>query len=94
MVGSVGRAVGLKRDKASRYADEVAVTTEESTIKEITPLPLEGNIQVLRQKKVLQEGEVISSVDHYTLYSVTQKEQFLAEVAVEGTEQYVAAVGW
>ncbi len=66
--------------------------TETSTITEITALPLENNIQVKWRNTIEKDDEVISSKDHYKLFSKNQSAEFAAEV--EGADAYMAALGW
>lgn len=49
-------------------------------------------INVKWLNRIVEDGEVISSIPHRCCYSIEQKEQFLAEV--EGAAGYVAAAGW
>ncbi len=65
---------------------------EIKTLKEVTHLPAEGNVQVGWQIDIVRDGETISSVVHYELFSAAQKDDFIAKV--EGAEVYLAALGW
>lgn len=66
--------------------------TETRTITEITSLPLENNIQVKWRYAIEKDGEVISTKDHYKLFTADQKADFLNEV--ENGQQFVTAMGW
>ena len=65
---------------------------ETKTVVEFTVLPAESAMQVKWRIQVTKDGEVISSKDHYKIYTAEQKDEFLAEV--EGAEGYVAIMGW
>ena len=65
---------------------------ETQTVVELTQLPAENTMQVKWRIQVTKDAEVISSKDHYKLYTADQKDDFLAEV--EGAEAYVELMGW
>ena len=65
---------------------------ETKTVVEFTVLPAESAMQVKWRIQVTKDGEVISSKDHYKIYTSDQKDELLAEV--EGAEGYVAIMGW
>jgi hypothetical protein len=65
---------------------------ETKTVVELTQLPAENTMQVKWRIQVTKDGEVISSKDHYKLYTADQKADFLTEV--EGAEAYIAVLGW
>ena len=66
--------------------------TKNSVVKEVTTLPLEGNIQVGWLNTVEEDGEVLSSKMHYRLFGQDQSAEFAAEV--EGAASYMTAMGW
>ena len=65
---------------------------ETKNIIELTHLPAENTMQVKWRIQVTKDDEVISSKDHYKLYTADQKADFLAEV--EGADAYIAVLGW
>ena len=65
---------------------------ETKTVVELTQLPAENTMQVKWRIQVTKDAEVISSKDHYKIYTSDQKDELLAEV--EGAEGYVAIIGW
>lgn len=66
--------------------------TEQRVLKQITVLPEPKTVNVQWSDQVLRDGTVITETLHRKAYSEKQKNEFLAEV--EGSEKYVAAVGW
>lgn len=48
--------------------------SQTTSTQEITILPLEGNVQVRKRTTVSNDGEVVSTKDHYQLYSSSDAE--------------------